>query len=63
SPAPSILLQSFADEALEVKVGFWVDNLSNASSIRSNVMIDVYRTLHENEIELPYPIIRPKESK
>lgn len=60
SPAPSVLLQNFANEALEVKVSFWVTNLSSASSIRSAVMINVYTALQENDVQLPYPIIRPE---
>lgn len=63
SPAPSVLLQNFADEALEIKVSFWVTNLSSAGSIRSAVMINVYEALQENGIKLPYPIIRPAEKK
>lgn len=63
APAPSISLQAFADAALEVKVSFWVADLSNANSIRSNIMIDVYQALQSAEVKLPYPIIRPEEKK
>ncbi|MDE1191650.1 MAG: mechanosensitive ion channel [Arachidicoccus sp.] len=63
TPAPSILLQTFADAALEIKISFWVMNLSNANAIRSNVMIDVYKTLQENNVKLPYPIIRQEKKK
>jgi len=55
-PAPAILLQTFADSALEVKVSFWVPDLSKAGSIRSEVMITVYNALEDDGIELPYPI-------
>lgn len=59
SPAPAVLLQTFADEALELKVSFWVANLSSAGSIRSSIMINVYKALQDNGIKLPYPVFRP----
>jgi small-conductance mechanosensitive channel len=56
TPAPAILLQTFADSALEVKVAFWVPDLSKAGSIRSQVMMEVYKRLSDDGIDLPYPI-------
>ena len=55
SPAPGILLDAFADTALNIKITVWVSDLSNASSTRSQIMIDVYNALAAAGIKHPYP--------
>jgi len=55
TPAPSIVLDAFSNIALNIKVSFWVPDLSSASSTRSQVMIDVYNALTNAGIKHPYP--------
>ncbi|MEO6883380.1 MAG: mechanosensitive ion channel domain-containing protein [Bacteroidia bacterium] len=51
---PSVSVQAFADTAIQLKISFWVSDLSKANSLRSDIMLEVYRTLTEKGIRLPY---------
>ena len=53
SPAPAIMLKQFGDRALDLKILFWVYDLSDAGSIRSNAMIEIYQKLTDAGIHLP----------
>jgi len=56
TPAPVILLDAFADTALDIKITVWAPDLSSAGSTRSQIMIDVYNALAAAGIKHPYPI-------
>ena len=53
SPAPAIVIQQFDDWAIKMKILFWVYDLGEAGSIRSNVMIEIYEMLAGMGIQLP----------
>ena len=53
TPAPAIMLKQFGDRALDLKILFWVYDLSDAGSIRSNAMIEIYQKLTDAGIHLP----------
>ncbi|MEO6832216.1 MAG: mechanosensitive ion channel domain-containing protein [Chitinophagaceae bacterium] len=54
-PAPSISLQQFGNAAIEIQIQFWINEIAEASSIRSNAMIAVYDVLLQNGIQFPHP--------
>ncbi|WP_018612639.1 mechanosensitive ion channel family protein [Segetibacter koreensis] len=53
SPAPAIAIQEFGDWAIDLKISFWVYDLSEAGTIRTNAMIQIYEILRDIGIELP----------
>ena len=52
-PAPGIVVQHFGDWVIDIKVLFWVNELSEAGAIRSNAMIEIYEVLAGAGIKLP----------
>ncbi len=52
SPDPAVIIQSFTDKAIEIKVMCWVPDLTKAGSVRSNVMLDIYNSLMAGGIDL-----------
>jgi small-conductance mechanosensitive channel len=55
TPSPSIVIDAFADTALNIKVSAWIPDLSNAGSTRSRIMFEVYNALSTAGIKHPYP--------
>ncbi|MCH7398716.1 mechanosensitive ion channel [Belliella sp. DSM 107340] len=55
NPEPRVLLQSFADSAVEFRVLFWVDNFDLWINIRNQVMRGIFRAFKENGVEIPFP--------
>lgn len=53
TPAPAIMLKQFGDRAIDFKILFWVYDLSDAGTIRSNAMIEIYEKLTDAGIQLP----------
>ncbi len=53
SPAPCVMVRQFGDWSVDLKVLFWVDDLSNAGTIRSNAMLNVFETLVADGVQLP----------
>ncbi len=56
SPAPTVIVQTFAGQAIEIKIMCWVPDLSKAASVRSNVMLDIYNSLHAAGVQLQLPL-------
>jgi potassium efflux system protein len=52
-PAPAIVVMQFGDWAIDLKILFWVNDLTEAGSIRSNAMIDIYENLAAAGVHLP----------
>ncbi|MDB5012198.1 MAG: hypothetical protein JWQ25_400, partial [Daejeonella sp.] len=52
-PAPAIVVQQFGDWTIDLKILFWVNDLTEAGGIRSNAMLDIYETLAGIGIQLP----------
>lgn len=53
TPKPAILVQQFGDQAIDLKILFWVNDLNEAGGIRSSAMIEVYQMLESIGITLP----------
>ncbi len=56
SPAPTVIVQTFAGQAIEIKIMCWVPDLSKAASVRSNVMLDIYNSLHAAGVQFQLPL-------
>ncbi|OIR13073.1 mechanosensitive channel MscK precursor [mine drainage metagenome] len=56
SPAPAVVVQTFAGQAIEIKILCWVPDLTKAASVRSNVMLDIYAALHAAGVQLQLPL-------
>ena len=53
TPAPAIMVQHFGDWTIDLKILFWVNDLTEAGGIRGNAMQDIYETLAATGIQLP----------
>jgi small-conductance mechanosensitive channel len=53
SPAAAIVVQQLGEWAIDLKISFWVDDLTEAGSIRSDAMIQIYEMLIANGVRLP----------
>ncbi|MFD2035523.1 mechanosensitive ion channel domain-containing protein [Belliella marina] len=54
-PEPRVLLQNFADSAVEFRVLFWVENFDLWVEIRNTVMRGIFKSFKENGVEIPFP--------
>lgn len=54
TPAPEIVLNEFTEKNVEIKVLFWVPDLSTASALRSLIMIEIYEALKAAGIQPGY---------
>lgn len=53
TPGPAVLVKQFGDRAIDLRILFWVNDLSEAGSIRSNAMIEIYEKLTAAGIHPP----------
>lgn len=53
TPGTAILIKQFGDRAIDLKISFWVYDLSDGGSARSNAMIEIYEKLTAAGIHLP----------
>ncbi|MEO5889793.1 MAG: mechanosensitive ion channel domain-containing protein [Ferruginibacter sp.] len=53
TPGPSVAVQQFGDWAIDLKIVFWVHDLTEAGSIRSAAMIEIYEKLAADGMKLP----------
>ncbi|MEO7766993.1 MAG: mechanosensitive ion channel domain-containing protein, partial [Ferruginibacter sp.] len=51
-PEPLILVKQFGDRGIDLNILFWVNDLNEAGSIRSNAMIGIYETLTRAGIQV-----------
>ena len=42
TPAPAVIVEHFGDRAIDLKIVFWVNDLTEAGAIRSNAMMEIY---------------------
>ena len=54
TPNPSVIIQSFTDKGIELKIMCWVPDLTKAGLVRSEVMADIYNSLLDVDIVNPY---------
>jgi len=55
TPAPVVILQTFVDNGIDVRVLFWIPDLSKSGSTRSNVMVEILDALTKAGIDLTLP--------
>ncbi len=53
TPNPSVIIQSFTDKGIELKIMCWVPDLTKAGLVRSEVMADIYNSLVDVDIVNP----------
>ncbi len=49
-PAPTVTVDSFANNAVNFDIGFWVADLSETSSLRNELMLDIFEAFSKNNI-------------
>jgi len=54
-PAPTVLLQTLGDSALNLQLQAWTNNSTRWNAIRSELAIGCYQALQEAGIEIPFP--------
>jgi len=55
-PPPLAFLVAFADSAITLEVGFWIeDPLNGTLGLRSDVNLAILRTFREHGIDIPFP--------
>ena len=55
-PAPRVLLTQFADSAINLELGFWIDDPEEGrGNVISDINIGIWRAFREQGIEIPFP--------
>ena len=55
-PAPRVFLNQFADSAINLELGFWIDDPEEGKgNIVSDVNFAIWRAFKENDIIIPFP--------
>ena len=55
-PAPVCHVLGFGDSAVDLELRFWISDPANGvSNVKSAVLLNVWDTFKENNIEIPYP--------
>ncbi|HRD88397.1 MAG TPA: mechanosensitive ion channel, partial [Accumulibacter sp.] len=55
-PAPTVLLTTFADNGINLELGFWIgDPQQGTGAVRSAINMMIWRSFRENGIEIPFP--------
>ncbi|MDO5640003.1 MAG: mechanosensitive ion channel [Neisseria sp.] len=56
NPAPKAYLIEFADNGINLRLGFWVKDPENGfTGLFSAILLDIWKRFNENNIEFPYP--------
>ncbi|MBE7177524.1 MAG: mechanosensitive ion channel, partial [Mucilaginibacter polytrichastri] len=53
--APFVVMSGFGQSSVDFKVFFWVADPAFESSVRADVMVDIYRRLSAEGISIPFP--------
>ena len=55
-PEPVCLLKNFGDNTVDFEFRFWIrDPEAGVDNIRSEVLLDIWDLLHENNINIAFP--------
>lgn len=54
-PPPRAFFLGFGDDALNFELRFWTENTDRWVVMRSELMVEVYRSLNEAGIDIPFP--------
>jgi potassium efflux system protein len=49
---PMILLNSLSDNFVELKAQFWINNIRNEQAVKSEIFMEIYRSLKEHNIKI-----------
>lgn len=53
---PGAFVTGFADSGIDLEVGFWVGDPENGfTSLKSNILMAIWRSFSEYQIEIPFP--------
>lgn len=56
NPGPNTLLRGFGDNSVDLEIRFWITDPQNGrGNIISEVLLNVWESFKENEIEIPFP--------
>lgn len=56
NPAPKCLLMGFGDSSINIQVRFWINDANEGvANVRSQVLLEVWKTFKKNKIEIPFP--------
>jgi small-conductance mechanosensitive channel len=53
TPAPSVFVNNITDKLIEFRASFWVADIANSSTLRSNVLSEIYIAFNKEGIKLP----------
>jgi len=55
-PAPGVGLSAFAENGINLDLGFWLsDPEAGTGGVRSDINLAIWKVFRENQIEIPYP--------
>ena len=55
-PSPVCHIVGFGDSSIDLRLRFWIDDPSSGlTNIRGNVFLALWDTLHEHNIDIPFP--------
>lgn len=55
-PAPKVLLTQFADSAINLELGFWIDDPEEGrGNVISDINLEIWRAFREHGVEIPFP--------
>jgi small-conductance mechanosensitive channel len=54
-PSHNVMVQQFADSAVNFRILFWTNDFDNWIKLRSDVLKDIYKVFAENGIQIPFP--------
>ena len=54
-PEPSVLFKSFSDSAIDIQLYFWVMNMGEGSSAKSDIIVAIDSAFKQHNITIPFP--------
>lgn len=54
-PKPMVLVHHLNDSSVDFRILFWVDDISNWVSLKSQVLSNIYEVFYEHGISIPFP--------
>ncbi|WP_281633374.1 mechanosensitive ion channel family protein [Flavobacterium luteolum] len=55
NPAPIIWFKEFNSSSIDIIIKFWVNHISMANDVKSDLIISIDKAFRENKIEIPFP--------
>ncbi|MNL05571.1 putative MscS family protein.1 precursor [compost metagenome] len=55
NPAPIIWFKEFNASSIDVIIKFWVNHISMANEVKSDLIISIDKTFRDHNIEIPFP--------